>query len=295
MTGTLLAIGLLWSEIFPVFTILKSVTLIGNLTVLELAQAVLIVVVTTVATLNLPGLIKLVVLRTTKMTAGSRKALTTLCQYVLIAIGAALVFHVLDLGWGQFGWIATALSVGLGFGLQEVVANFVCGIILLFERPIRVGDFVTVEGVIGRVTKIQLRATTIVNFDHQEFVVPNKNFVTGTLLNWTLNDSTVRIVVTVGVAYSTDTDRAQEVLLDIASRHPDVLDDPKPEATFEEFADSSLTLRLKVHVPNVEKRIPVLSELHSSIKKNFASEGIEIAFPQRDLHIRTPGVIDVAK
>ena len=139
--GTLVAVSLLWSEIFPVFAILDSVTLIGKLTPLALGKAVLIAVVTSVAVKNIPGLIRLIAMRTTNMASGNRNALTSLFQYVLIAIGFAWVFEVLDLGWSQFGWIATALSVGLGFGLQEVVANFVCGVILLFEqrsaRPVR--------------------------------------------------------------------------------------------------------------------------------------------------------------
>lgn len=288
-TGTFIAIGILWSQIFPVFAILDSVALIGSLTLFALAKTVLIVVVTTVATHNAPGLIRVVALRTSKMAPGTRTALTTLCQYALVGIGVAWVFEVLDFGWSRFGWIATALSVGLGFGLQEVVANFVCGLVLLFERPIRVGDYVTVEGMTGRVTRIRMRATTIVNWDHQEFVVPNKNFITGTLLNWTLQDMTTRIVVTVGVAYGSDTDRAQEVLLEVGRAHPLVLEVPPPLATFEEFAESSLTLCLKVHISHVDKRIQCLSELHSAIKKRFEAEGIEIAFPQRDLHLRTPG------
>ena len=166
--GTLIAVSLLWSEVFPVFTILDSATVIGSLTPLALGKALLIMVIAAVAARNIPGLIKLQALRSVKMTPGSRNALTTICQYVLIAIGFALVFEVLGLGWSQFGWIATALSVGLGFGLQEVVANFVCGLILLFEQPVRVGDWVTVEGMFGKVTKIRMRATTIVNLDRQE-------------------------------------------------------------------------------------------------------------------------------
>lgn len=285
-TGTLLAVGLLWSQIFPVFTIIDTVAVVGTLSLLDLMKAVMIGVITTVLTKDLPGVIKLVSLRSAKLSIGSLNALTSLCQYVVIAIGFAMVFNLLDLGWAQFGWIATALSVGLGFGLQEVVANFVCGLILLFERPIRVGDLVTVEGVTGTVTRIQMRATTIINWDRQEFVVPNKTFVTGTLLNWTLHDSMTRLVITVGVSYSSDVDHAREILLEVAKDHPRVIEEPRAVATFEEFADSSLTLRLKVYITNVERRIEILSQLHSAIKKSFDAGGIEIAFPQRDLHIK---------
>ena len=125
----------------------------------------------------------------------------------MIAAAAAFLFQTLGVDWSQFGWIAAALSVGLGFGLQEVVANFVCGIILLFERPVRVGDIVTVDGIDGVVSRIQIRATTITNWDRKEFVVPNKQFVTGTVLNWTLSNPMNRIVIVVGVAYGSDTEQ----------------------------------------------------------------------------------------
>ena len=120
--------------------------------------------------------------------------------------------------------MAAALSVGLGFGLQEIVANFISGIIVLFERPIRVGDVVTLEGDTGTVTKINMRATTLTNWDRQEIIVPNKNLITGRILNWTLNAGLNRIVIPVGVAYGTDTERAAEILIDVATQHPNLLD-----------------------------------------------------------------------
>ncbi len=285
--GVLFAVGLLWSQTVPIFSALDKVHPVGGLSLLSLSLAALIIVVTLTAANNLPGLLELAVLRATKAEAGTRTAIITLCQYAVIAIGLALLFNVLNVDWAKFGWIAAALSVGLGFGLQEVVANFVCGIILLFERPIRVGDVVTVEGTTGTVTKIHMRATTIMNWDRQEFVVPNKNLITGTLLNWTLSTSLSRILITVGVAYGSDTAKARQILLAVAADNPRVLDDPAPLASFEEFADSSLTLRLRAYLPNVDDRIKTITELHAEIDKRFAEAGIEIAFPQRDLHLRS--------
>jgi potassium efflux system protein len=189
--------------------------------------------------------------------------------------------------WTKFGWIAAGLSVGLGFGLQEVVANLVCGLLLLFESPIRLGDTVTVEGTTGTVTKIGIRATTITNWDRQECVVPNKNLITGTILNWTLTASVNRIAIPVGVAYGTDTEKARQILLDVAADHPWVVDEPAPMATFDEFADSSLTLRLLAYIHGVENRRRTITELHAEIDKRFATAGIEIAFPQQDLHLRS--------
>jgi len=246
----------------------------------------LISAVTYVVVQNLPGLLELAVLRATTSDTGTRHAITTLSQYAVTAAGAALLFNVLQVDWAKFGWVAAALSVGLGFGLQEVVANFVCGLIVLFERPIRVGDVVTLEGIIGTVTKIQMRATTVTNWDRQDLVVPNKNLITGTILNWTLSASLNRIVIPVGVAYGSDTEKARQILLDVAADHPNVLDDPTPMASFEQFADSSLNLVLRAYLPDLDNRLRTITELHTEIDKRLAAGGIEIPFPQRDLHLR---------
>jgi potassium efflux system protein len=236
---------------------------------------------------NLPGLLELGVLRAKMVEAGTRHAISTLCQYAVTAIGLALVLNTLEVDWEKFGWIAAALSVGLGFGLQEVVANFVCGLIVLLERPIRVGDVVTLEGMTGTVTRIQMRATTITNWDRQEFVVPNKTLITSTLLNWTLSAPLNRILIPVGVAYGSDTEKAQQILVDVAVDHPRVLDDPAPTAAFEEFADSTLNLMLRAYLPNLDNRIETITDLHTEIDKRFAAAGIEIAFPQQDIHLRS--------
>ena len=285
----LLVVGLLiwvWNGIFPLGGQLTDQTLpvVGSL--LGVAEAVLIIAVTYVITTNLPGLLELSVLQATKIESGTRHAIATLCQYAVIGAGLALLLEVLDVDWAQFSWIAAALSVGLGFGLQEVVANFVCGLILLFERPIRVGDIVTVEGMSGTVTRIKMRATTITDWDRQEFVVPNKNLITGTLLNWTLTAAINRIAVPVGVAYGTDTEKAREIMLGVANKHPHTLKEPAPMALFEGFGDSSLNLRLLAFLPNLQNRLSTITELHAEIDREFAAAGIQIPFPQRDIHVR---------
>jgi potassium efflux system protein len=287
--AVIVAIILFWSGSFPVISALEgvSIPLTGGLTLLGLLQVLLILATTYVAVQNLPGVLELAVLRATDIETGTRHAIYTLCQYAVIAIGLFTLFNVLQVDWAKFGWIAAAFSVGLGFGLQEVVANFVCGIILLFERPIRVGDVVTVEGVTGTVTRIYMRATTITNLDREEFVVPNKTLITTPLLNLTLSSPLNRVVITVGVAYGSDTAKARQMLLDIAAENPLILEDPPPMASFEQFADSTLNLILRAFLPNRENRIGVITALHTEIDKRFAEAGIEIAFPQRDLHLRS--------
>jgi potassium efflux system protein len=290
LTSNLLVLFFLyryWSAVVPLTATLDTVLvpLAGGLSVLTLVTSLLVGVVAVVIVRNLPGLLEFSVLRNSNLAAGTRNAIYTLCQYAVIGLALISISNVLQLDWAKFGWMAAALSVGLGFGLQEIVANFVCGLILLFERPIRVGDVVTIEGTTGSVTNINMRATTITNWDRQDLVVPNKNLITGTILNWTLSASVNRIVIPVGVAYGADTNQARKILLDVASEHPDILDDPKPLASFEQFADSSLNLVLRAYLPTLDKRIATTTDLHTEIAKRFAEAGIEIAYPQRDLNL----------
>jgi len=287
--ATLVAVAGFWYAAFPVVDLAGSATIpfLGGLTVLQVAQVGLIVLVTVTLVRNLPGLLELTIFRPTGIIPGTRFAISTLGQYAVIAIGATYALGIIEVDWAQFGWIAAGLSVGLGFGMQEIVANFISGLIILFERPIRVGDIVTVEGTTGTVTKIHMRSTTVVNWDRQEFVVPNKTLVTSTLLNWTLSTSVNRIVIPVGIAYGSDVDRALQTLLEVARNHPKVLDEPKPLATFESFADSSLSLILRAYLPDIDSRLATITELHAQIHRRFAAAGIEIAFPQRDLHLRS--------
>ena len=285
--GVPAAIGILlvWSEMIPLIQALEGVSIAGGLTLLDLGKAALVVLVTVVATANVGGLVDLLLLSIPGVTSGTRYAISRLAQYALVGTGFVALSIVLDLDWAQLGWIAAALSVGLGFGLQEVVANFVCGLILLFERPLRLGDIVTVDGITGTVTRIHMRATTITNWDRQEFVVPNKQLITGTLLNWTLSTSTGRVVIHVGVAYGTDTGQAMTLLRDIAADNPLVMEEPAPIVSFDTFGDSALLLCLRAYLPDADNRIRAVSEMNSEIDRRFGEAGIEIAFPQLDVHV----------
>jgi potassium efflux system protein len=256
-------------------------------TLKHLVIAGVILVVTFLAIRNIPGLLELMLLQRLPLDAGARYATITIFRYAITIVGIVIACKTLGIRWSDYQWLVAAATVGLGFGLQEIFANFVSGLIVLLERPIRVGDIVTVEGVTGIVSKIRMRATTVTNWDRQEFVVPNKEFVTGRLLNWTLSNPVNRIVVNVGVAYGSDTAKVQELLLQVAHNHPLILDDPAPLATFEGFGDSTLNFVLRCYLPDFDKRLVTIHELHSEVARAFAESGIEIAFPQRDIHVRS--------
>jgi potassium efflux system protein len=302
-----LIIGLwaIWVQVLPAFQSvldirlwtssveIEGVTRQVPITLANLVTGVVIALITFAAARNLPGVLEITLLNRLSMDKGARYAFTTVCRYVITAIGVVIAFSTIGFKWSQLQWLIAALSVGIGFGLQEIVANFISGIIILFERPIRVGDIVTVDNTTGKVSRIRIRATTITDWDRKEYIVPNKEFVTGRVLNWTLTSKVNRIVVTVGVAYGSDTELARELLLQVAGEHPRVLDKPAPLATFDEFGDNALNFTLRVYLPSMEGRLATVNELHMAIDKAFREAGIRIAFPQRDVHFDTSGPVEV--
>ncbi|MGD2119868.1 MAG: mechanosensitive ion channel, partial [Chromatiales bacterium] len=242
---------------------------------------------------HVPALLELTLLQGLPLSRASRYALTTMTQYIVAMIGVFITFKTLGLQWSSIQWLVAALSVGLGFGLQEIVANFVSGIILLFEQPIRVGDVVTVEGTSGTVARIRIRATTIVNWERQELVIPNKSFITGQLINWTLSDTVNRVIINVGVAYGSDTRKAMQLIGEAAAEHPKVLKDPAPRITFEGFGDNTLNLVLRAYLDDIDARLPTITELHQAINDKFEQADIVIAFPQRDVHLDTSSPLEL--
>ncbi|MEA3278452.1 MAG: mechanosensitive ion channel [Pseudomonadota bacterium] len=232
-------------------------------------------------------MLEIILLKFSEMPASSRYTVTTVTNYVIVTAGIVLVFKTIGADWSQLQWLVAALGVGIGFGLQEIVANFISGIIVLFERPIRIGDVVTVGDTDGTVTRIRSRATTIRSWDGKELLVPNKEFITGRLLNWTLSDQATRIVLSVGVAYGSNVRQAMRLLEEVAQENENVLDDPPPSVMFEAFGDNSLGLLLRCFVGSAELRYPTISALNEAINDKFNSAGINIAFPQRDLHLDT--------
>jgi potassium efflux system protein len=255
------------------------------ITLADLLRSLLIGVLTLALIRALPGLLEATLFR--RLGHGERYAYSTIVKYAVALAGLALAFDAIGVGWSSIQWLVAAIGLGLGFGLQEIFANFISGLIILFERPIRVGDTVSVGNINGTVSKIRIRATWITAFDRKELIVPNKEFVTGQLINWTLSDPVLRVTIDVGIAYGSDTERAVEVLKQVARDSRFVLRDPPPQVFFLGFGDSALSFELRAFVRTVDRLFPARHDLHMSVDKAFREAGIEIAFPQRDLHLRT--------
>jgi small-conductance mechanosensitive channel len=208
--------------------------------------------------------------------------------YIFIAIGFYIALKLVGIDLSSLAVVAGAIGVGLGFGLQNIISNFVSGLIILAERPIAISDRVEMGEVAGLVTKISLRSTTIVTNDNITIIVPNSDFITNKVTNWSYGDPKVRLRVPVGVAYGTDTERLRRALLEVAAEHPMVLREPPPELFFSGFGDSSLNFELGVWTAEMaSKPRRFRSELNFAIERKLRENGIEIPFPQRDLHLRS--------
>ncbi|MBF0611872.1 MAG: mechanosensitive ion channel [Magnetococcales bacterium] len=236
---------------------------------------------------HLPRLYELLLFPRMNLDDGLRYALVTISRYFIFLVGFFMALAFLRLDLSKVGWLAAAISVGIGFGLQEIVANFISGIILLIERPIRVGDTITVGTASGKVTRINIRSTTILNQDAQELLIPNRNLITKEVTNWTLGNTHIRLKIPIGVAYGSDVDHVRQTLLDLAYAQPEILLDPAPEAIFLLHGPSSLDFELRVFIPNPTLRTKMLDRLNTLINKTFAAQGIEIPFNQQELRIRS--------
>lgn len=224
----------------------------------------------------------------TPLEAPQQYAIAKVASYLIFVFGLAVGLESLGLNLNSLVVVGGALGLGVGLGLQPVVANFVAGLILLFEQPIRIGDRIQVGDTFGDVIDIRGRSTWVLTNDNIVIIVPNSDFITKSLTNWTVNDRKVRVAVPIGVGYNSDPEQVREVLLSTAHGHAGVLDQPAPDVIFQNLGDNSLNFVLRVwtgtmaHMPAVLK-----SELYFAIFKNFSEKGIEMPFPQRDLHLRS--------
>ncbi len=298
-----IGIALIWSQVLPAFTMLNDVILWSTeitgsengkeitsqvpITLANLLLAIIIFLMTFFISNNIPGLLEIAILQRLPFTPSGRYAIASIARYFVIIVGFAMTFNALGIGWSKVQWLAAAVTVGLGFGLQEIFANFVSGLIILFERPVRVGDIVTVGNISGKVSRIQMRATTIIDWDRKELIIPNKEFVTGQVINWSLSDSILRMVIPVSIVYGSDTKRANEILLIIARNHSNVLKEPEPSSRFVGFGDSALKFELRVFIPDPDLQIETRHDLLMEIDQRFREEKIEIAIPHQDIHIKS--------
>jgi small-conductance mechanosensitive channel len=223
--------------------------------------------------------------------AGAVYAAGRILQYVLVVSGTLVCVDTLGVDVGTLAALGAMLSVGIGFGLQNITQNFISGIILLIERPIQKGDFVVVGEIVGTVIEIEMRATKVLSRDGVAMIVPNSEFVSGRVFNQSHPTTRKRVRIAVGVAYGTDTTLVRETLIGIGLAHDMVLKDPAPIVLFNKFGDSSLDFELAVWLDSPEREPVIMSELRFEIDRVFRQKGIEIPFPQREIHVRGKGAI----
>lgn len=302
ISGVVLVVLLwsIWSSLVPALNVFNNIPLWSHmvsastgdkLAVVTLGDVLLslfVLMMTAIAARNLPGFLELTLLQRLRIDSGTRYAIGTIGRYLILGVGLVTAFGYIGTDWSQLKWIVAALGVGLGFGLQEIVANFISGLIILFERPVRVGDLVSIGPTTGTVSRIKIRAITITDFDNFEVIVPNKAFITETVQNWSLTNEVTRLLIKISVAYGSDVEQTQQIILNVATANPQVLASPSPSAYFLRFGEHALEFELRVYVGAIDQRLLTRHQLHVSLTGEFKHAGIEILFPQRDLQVRYP-------
>jgi len=297
----LVSVIVLWSEIHSAFGFLENIRLwdvsttvqgvesIQPITLGSVLIAILVLIITTQLVRNMPALLELALLQHLNLTPGTGYAITTLTKYVLMLVGGLIGFSMIGIEWSKLQWLVAALGVGLGFGLQEIFANFISGLIILFEKPIRIGDTVTIRDLTGSITRINTRATTIIDWDRKEIIVPNKAFITEQFVNWSLSDSVTRVVLTIPAPAHVDSEEVTTVLRQACERCSYVLDVPAPDVFLVDLQQGIQLFELRIHAAEMGHRMPLRHELHQLILKGFAEHGIEMPFPPFQVRMETLG------
>ncbi|MGY3878915.1 miniconductance mechanosensitive channel MscM [Aeromonas enteropelogenes] len=297
MLGFTMLLLVQWSDLNSAFSFLSNIEVwqvsnkiggieqLSAITLQDLMMTAFIFILTVVTARNLPGLMELTLLQHLSLSPGTGFALTTVSKYLVILIGALTGFSMLGIDWSKTQWLVAALSVGLGFGLQEIFANFVSGLIILFEKPIRLGDTVTIRDLTGTVTKIKTRATTIVDWDRKEIIVPNKAFITEQFINWSLSDAITRVKLRIRIGLTRDPKLVQRILEESIQASTLVLESPTPEVFLVEFTDSALIYEIRIYVNNMDHRMPITHEVHSLVLDKLQQQGLTLPHQQIDIHL----------
>lgn len=289
----------LWSEIHSAFAFLENIKLwdvsssgkgveaIESISLASVLIAVMVLIITTQLVRNLPALLELALLQHLDLRPGTGYAITTITKYVLMLIGTLIGFSWIGFEWSKLQWLVAALGVGLGIGLQEIFANFISGLIILFEKPIRIGDTVTIRDLTGSITRINTRATTITDWDRKEIIMPNKAFITEQFVNWSLSDSVTRIVTTIPAPAGANSEEVTQILIQAAHRCPLVLDTPAPEAYLVDLQQGIMLFDLRVHAAEMAHRMPLRHQLHQLILEGYREHGLELPFPPFQVRMHT--------
>nr|WP_233092438.1 miniconductance mechanosensitive channel MscM [Serratia odorifera] len=295
----LVSVIFLWSEIHSAFAFLENITLwdvtskvngvdtVQPITLGAVLIAILVLIVTMQLVRNLPALLELAVLQHLDLTPGTGYAITTITKYLLLLFGAILSFAWIGIEWSKLQWVVTALSVGLGFGMQEIFSNFISGLIILFEKPIRIGDTVTIRNLTGSITKINTRATTISDWDRKEIIVPNKAFITEQFINWSLSDSVTRVVLTVPAPAEANSEEVTKILTDASERCSLVLDNPPPEVYLVDLQQGIQIFELRIYAAEMGHRMPLRHEIHQLILAGYREHGITLPYPPFQVRTET--------
>lgn len=287
----LVSVIFLWSEIHSAFSFLENIHLwdvsstnqgvetMQPITLGAVLIAILVLIITAQLVRNLPALIELTVLQHLELRPGTGYATLTIIKYIIMLIGGLAAFSLFGIEWAKLQWLVAALGVGLGFGLQEIFANFISGLIILFEKPIRIGDTVTIRNLTGSVTKINTRATTIADWDRKEIIVPNKAFITEQFINWSLSDSVTRVVLTVPAPPEANSEEVTSILINAARKCSLVLETPAPEAYLVDLQQGIQIFELRMHAAEMAHRMPLRHEIHQLILAGFREHGLTLPFP----------------